>query len=130
MLMFEGLNGGKAERPNPAETLSSFVSHKHGSHMFLFKASRADYRDWLAPSPTPRPTVEGRPFLSTTLLIFHRETSPFSHSLPSPCQTVGGSSVSVFIIWICLFGHESSVGVRCSPPRCFPKVPSLRLDCF
>lgn len=56
----------------PTEMLSSFVSHKHGpclllslspplysTHMFLFKASSADYHDWcvLSPLPTRRPTT-------------------------------------------------------------------------
>lgn len=40
----------------------------------------------------------GRPFLSTTLLIFHRETSPFFHSpdFPAGCQRL--SRLSVFLL--------------------------------
>lgn len=82
------------------ETIASFVSHEVGPrllsacvspHMFLFKASGADCHDWCAHPPSDSlsngwlpQAVEGRPFLSTALLIFHRETSPFLHSFTPP----------------------------------------------
>lgn len=85
--------------------LSSFVSHKHGPSLlpccslslllFLCTPLICFYLRPAVPTTmigvfTPPPdslsngwlpkAVEGRPFLSTALLIFHRETSPFFHS--------------------------------------------------
>lgn len=108
----------------PTEMLSSFVSHKHGPNLLpCFSVSLS----LSLPSPlicfylrpavpttmigvfTPPPpaslsngwlpaAVEGRPFLSTALLIFHRETSPFFHSFApqSSRLAVRSSSGSCF----------------------------------
>lgn len=79
---------------------------------------------------------EGRPFLSTALLIFHRETSPFFHSFApqSSPATVSGSSDSPprLFHWILKFssGHGSSVGVRCSPCNHFTTFPCVCFDSF
>lgn len=127
---------------DPASFLVSF-SLLQSTHMFLFKASSADYHDWCVhPPPSPDslsngwlPTaVEGRPFLSTALLIFHRETSPFFHSFApqSSPPTVSSFSVSpssplFLFLWILRFnsGHESSVGIRCIPCKHFTPVPCI-----
>lgn len=80
--------------------------------MFLFKASGADGHDWCVHPPSDSlsngwlpQAVEGRPFLSTALLIFHRETSPFLHSFTPP-----SSAAPPFVPFLlllsafCLFG--------------------------
>lgn len=118
--------------------------------MFLFKASSADYHDWCAP-PAPPPdspsngwlpkAVEGRPFLSTALMIFHRETSPFFHSFApqSSPPTVSSSSTSPFSFYFSVFflfgilkvlssGHGSTLGARCSPCKHLHPVPSFCFD--
>lgn len=87
--------------------------------------------------------AEGRPFLSTALLIFHRETSPFLHSFvpQSSLQTVSSSAVSpfsfppffsLFPFWIWEFasGHGSSVDVRWSAYKLLPSLLRLCFDSF
>lgn len=71
--------------------------------------------------------VEGRPFLWTALLIFHKETSPFFHSFSpqSSPQTISSSSISLFSLdfslevwlrsWI-HFSHEMQP-LQTSSPR-------------
>lgn len=79
----------------------------HSAHMFLFKASRPDYDDWCSHYPLPHnassngwlpKAVEGRPFLPTALLIFHRETLLFF-------QSFAPQSFPYSHQWIVLFPH-------------------------
>lgn len=86
--------------------------------------------------------AEGRPFFSTALLIFHRETSPFFHSFApqSSPPAVSSSSVSPSsplaprfpFLWILKFspGHGSSVGIRCNPCKHLNPFPSIWFDFF
>lgn len=117
---------------------ASLFLYFYSTHMFLFKASSAGYYDWCAPPPSQLAVQRsfpsssgGRPFLSTTLLIFHRETSPFFHSpdFPANCQWLLS-----FSIFFCLayflrrLSFRSWIPSRCQmQPQQTSASPSLLL---
>lgn len=120
---------------NPHQTscpASPFL-YFYSTHMFLFKASSTGYHDWCAPPPPSQLAVQrpspsssgGRPSLSTTLLIFHRETSPFFHSFARQASppTASNSRLSPFSLTERLspielhWGYGYPVDARCSPCR-------------
>lgn len=87
--------------------------------------------------------VEGRPFLSTALLIFHRETSPFFSLIPSPVFPFKPLAAPVVLLFsftptlpLSIFslkfpsGHGSALGARCSPRKQIRRAPSFCFDPF
>lgn len=102
---------------------ASLFLYFYFTHMFLFKASSAGYRDWCAPAPLSQLAVQrpfpsscgGRPFLSTTLLVFHWETSPFFHSphFSANCQRLVSFSIFFCQRISCRLSLRSWIPNRC-----------------